>query len=308
MKVLVYNRKVPDVWLKAVAEALPEAEVRYWVEEECQNWQADYAVVWKPPEVFFRQQTQLKAVFNQGVGVDSLIALSSLPKDLPIFKLRGVGMEELMADYVTYGLLHFYRGFDCYRQQQSEANWHPQTIESKSNWTVGVLGLGVIGKAVASAVSGLGFPVIGWSRTEKTIEGVNSVSGDEGLEHVLSHSRVLVSLLPSTPETRQLLNQSTLAKLPKGSVLINGGRGDVIDLDALQQALKSDHMRGAVLDVFEKEPLESGHPLWQNSRVIITPHIAAPTPVAQALEQIAADIEQIEKGQMPQSIDKSLGY
>ncbi|MGI9279123.1 MAG: 2-hydroxyacid dehydrogenase [Endozoicomonas sp.] len=308
MKILVYNRKNSEVWTSAVRKAFPDADVRHWVEEECHDWLADYAVIWQPPASFFLQQTQLKAVFNQGVGVDSLVNLGSLPVDLPVFKLRGVGMEEYMSDYVTYGLLHFYRDFDLYRQQQSDVLWQQHNIDQKSDWTVGILGMGVIGKAVAKAVSALGFPVIGWSRTEKQIEGVESVSGDEGLEHLLKHSRVLVSLLPSTPATRKLLNQKTLEKLPRDSVLINGGRGDVIDMEALQQVLESGHMRGAMLDVFEVEPLDKNHPLWKNSRVIITPHIAAPTPIEQALEQIVADVAGIEQGEMPPAIDKSLGY
>ncbi|WP_062268237.1 2-hydroxyacid dehydrogenase [Endozoicomonas arenosclerae] len=308
MKILVYNRKNSEVWTSAVRNAFPDADVRHWVEGDCHDWLADYAVIWQPPAAFFQQQTQLKAVFNQGVGVDSLVSLESLPADLPVFKLRGVGMEEYMSDYVTYGLLHFYRDFDLYRQHQSDKQWQPHRIAQKSDWTVGILGLGVIGKAVAEAVSHLGFPVIGWSRSEKTVQGVNCVSGKEGLDHLLRESRVLVSLLPSTPSTHKLLNQETLTKLPEGGVLINGGRGDVIDIEALQVLLKSGHMRGAMLDVFEKEPLEDSHPFWNNSKVMITPHIAAPTPVAQALEQIVADIALIEQGEMPPAIDKSLGY
>ncbi|KEQ16840.1 2-hydroxyacid dehydrogenase [Endozoicomonas numazuensis] len=308
MRILVYNKKDGEVWTAAVKKAFPDADVRHWVEEESHDWLADYAVIWQPPDSFFVQQSRLKAVFNQGVGVDSLVNINSLPADLPVFKLRGVGMEEYMSDYVTYGLLHFYRDFDLYRQQQSSPLWKQHRIDPKSDWTVGVLGMGVIGKAVAKTISGLGFPVIGWSRTEKQIEGVKCVAGDEGLQHLLKHSRALVSLLPSTPATQKLLNQKTLEQLPKDSVLINGGRGDVLDLEALEHVLKSGHVRGAMLDVFEIEPLEKKHPLWKNSRVIITPHIAAPTPIEQALEQIVADVAQIEQGEMPPEIDKSLGY
>ena len=308
MKILVYNRKDGDLWSAAVRKAFPEADVRKWVEEDCYDWLADYAVIWKPPDNFFRQQTQLKAVFNQGVGVDSLINLESLPAKLPVFKLRGVGMEEYMSDYVTYGLLHFYRDMDLYRQQQEGANWRPYKVAPKSDWTVGILGLGVIGQAVAQTVRALGFPVIGWSRTEKHIEGVESVSGEKGLAHLLSHSRVVVSLLPSTEATRKLLNQDTLKRLPYDSVLINGGRGDVVDVEALQSVLASGNMRGAMLDVFEHEPLDRTHALWKNSKVLITPHVAAPTPIEQALDQIAVDIALIEQGDMPPAIDKTLGY
>lgn len=308
MKIIVYNKKNSELWTSAVRNAFPDADVRHWVEEACHDWLADYAVIWQPPAEFFQQQTQLKAVFNQGVGVDGLVNIESLPADLPVFKLRGVGMEEYMSDYVIYGLLHFYRDFDYYRQQQLDSHWQPHKISKKSEWTVGILGLGVIGKAVAKAVSDSGFPVIGWSRTEKQVDGVNAVSGDAGLDYLLKHSRVLVNLLPSTPSTQKLLNQKALEKLPEDSVLINGGRGDVIEIEALQNLLETGRMRGAVLDVFEVEPLDNKHPLWQNRRVIVTPHVAAPTPIERAMEQIVADVALIEQGEMPPAIDKSLGY
>ena len=308
MKIVVYNNKSGEIWAAAVQKTFPGAEVRQWQECREENWLADYAVIWQPPIELFQQQTHLKAAFNQGVGVDHLVSLEGLPKDLPIFKLRGVGMEETMSDYVTYGLLHFYRGFDRYRSQQGENRWKAHRIEKKEDWRVGVLGLGVIGKAVASSISAMGFPVLGWSRSNKELEGINCYSGKQGLDEVLANAKVLVTLLPSTPETNKLIDQDNLNKMSPGSVLINGGRGNVLDLDAVRSALDSGHLRGAMLDVFEHEPLDQDHPLWQYQQVIITPHIAAPTPVDQAMSQIASDIAMIEAGQMPPTIDRNLGY
>ncbi|MGI9275212.1 MAG: 2-hydroxyacid dehydrogenase [Endozoicomonas sp.] len=304
----MYNKKSGEIWTSAVQRTFPAAEVRQWQECREENWLADYAVVWQPPIELFHQQTRLKAAFNQGVGVDHLISLEGLPEDLPIFKLRGVGMEESMSDYITYGLLHFFREFDRYRNQQAGRVWKGHRIESKSDWTVGILGLGVIGRAVASSISSLGFPVMGWSRSEKQIDGIHCYAGENGLDEVVSRSRVLVSLLPATVETRNLIDQKMLGKLPGDSVLINGGRGSVVDLDAVQAALDTGQLRGAMLDVFEHEPLDRDHPLWACSQVIITPHIAAPTPVSEAMKQIATNIRMIESGEMPEAIDRSSGY
>ena len=308
MKIVVYNKKSGDKWEASVKKAFPDADVRQWQGNSSLNWLADYAVVWQPPVELFKEQTSLKAVFNQGVGVDHLVNMPDLPDHLPVFKLRGIGMETLMSDYVAYGVMHFFRNFDVYRQQQNNNVWQAYRVPEKSDWTVGVLGLGTIGKAVAEHMSRQGFPVCGWSRSPKDIEGVRTFTGEKGLNELLKQSRVLVSLLPATDETYRLLNEEALSELPEGSVLINGGRGSVIDLEAVQSLLDSKHLRGAVLDVFEKEPLDENHPLWQYEQVIITPHISAPTPREKAMEQIAAYIEQIENGSMPEPIDRSLGY
>ena len=308
MKIVVYNKEAGDKWDAAVKQAFPEADVRQWHENQASGWLADYGVIWQPPIEFFTEQTALKAVFNQGVGVDHLVNMEGLPEGLPIYKLRGAGMEKLMSEYVAYGLMHFYRNFDVYRQQQSKNVWRGYKIADKSQWSVGVLGLGTIGTAVARHIASMGFPVNGWSRSHKQFEGVRAFTGKDGLNDLLKQSRVLVSLLPATEATYRLLNEHSLALLPADSVLINGGRGSVIDLDAVQNLLDKKHLRGAVLDVFEKEPFDESHPLWQYEQVVITPHISAPTPREKAMEQIASYIEQFELGVIPEPIDRSLGY
>lgn len=308
MKIVVYNREAGDKWEAAVKQAFPAADVRQWCENQASEWLADYGVIWQPPIEFFENQTALKAVFNQGVGVDHLVNMKGFPEELPIYKLRGVGMEKLMLEYVAYGVMHFYRNFDVYRQQQEKRLWKGFKIADKSQWTVGILGLGTIGKAVATHIRELGFPVYGWSRSPKDIKGVRTFTGNDGLNELLKQSRVLVSLLPATESTYRLLNHKSLAQLPEGSVLINGGRGSVIDLEAVQNLLDTRHLRGAVLDVFEKEPLDENHPLWQYEQVMITPHVSAPTPRGKAMEQIASYIEQFELGVIPEPIDRSLGY
>ncbi|MYL22177.1 glyoxylate/hydroxypyruvate reductase A, partial [Halobacillus litoralis] len=173
-----------------------------------------------PPEELLREQTQLKAMINLGAGVDYLLRTPGRPKEVPIAKLRDAGMSELMADYVLYGVLHFYRSFDRYAAQQANAQWQPHPVEEKSQWPVGVLGLGAIGAHVAETLSQAGFPVSGWSRSPKRIEGVNCLHGDDGLENILSQAKTLITLLPDTTETRGIINAKRLGQLPQGASLI----------------------------------------------------------------------------------------
>lgn len=227
-------------------------------------------------------------------------------------KLRDAGMGELMADYVLYGVLHFYRSMDSYATQQQSATWKPQAVPEKTQWPVGVLGLGAIGSYVATHLSQAGFPVLGWSRSAKQISGVCCLHGDEGLDELLGQVQSLVTILPDTAATEGILNAERLAKLPEGASVINPGRGSLIDeqalLDALGETNKPGHLRGALLDVFCEEPLPTNHPLWQHPNVVVTPHMAAPTPLNDAIDQVIAYIKAFEAGESLATISPAAGY
>ncbi|BBI63750.1 hypothetical protein HSBAA_50560 [Vreelandella sulfidaeris] len=176
--------------------------------------------------------------------MDYLLKTPGLPRDVPIVKLRDAGMGELMADYVLYGVLHFYRSMDRYLTQQQSATWQPQEVVDKSQWPVGVLGLGAIGGYVASALQQAGFPVLGWSRSPKQINGVQCFHGDDGLTELLGQVQSLITILPDTAATKHILNAERLAQLPKGASVINPGRGSLIDEQALLHALGSTDQPG----------------------------------------------------------------
>ncbi|MFN2408817.1 MAG: 2-hydroxyacid dehydrogenase, partial [Halomonas sp.] len=254
----------------------------------------------------------LKGIINLGAGVDYLLKTPGLPTDVPIVKLRDAGMGELMADYVLYGVLHFYRSMDCYAAQQQRSCWQPQNVVAKSQWPVGILGLGAIGRYVAEALHQAGFPVLGWSRSPKQITGVHCYHGDDGLDELLGQVQTVVTILPDTPATRHILDAKRLAELPEGASVINPGRGSLIDEQALLEALGNDsqsgHIRGALLDVFEEEPLSDDHALWQHPRVLITPHMAAPTPLDDAIDQVIAYLKAFETGEPVTTIDPEAGY
>ncbi|MCW4148960.1 MULTISPECIES: 2-hydroxyacid dehydrogenase [Halomonadaceae] len=311
MKIIVHIDEAA-AWQNALADAFPDAQVVTSDAPADQRQNADYLAVWKAPAHLIEEQTHLKGIINLGAGVDYLLKTPGLPTDVPIVKLRDAGMGELMADYVLYGVLHFYRSMDRYAAQQQDATWQPQDVVAKSQWPVGVLGLGAIGRYVAGALHQAGFPVLGWSRSPKQITGVHCYHGDEGLAALLGQVQTVVTILPDTAATRHILDAQQLAKLPKGASVINPGRGSLIDEQALLEALghnsQPGHIRGALLDVFEAEPLSDDHPLWQHPRVIITPHMAAPTPLNDAIDQVIAYIKALEAGESVTTIDPEAGY
>ncbi|MBE0488068.1 MAG: glyoxylate/hydroxypyruvate reductase A [Halomonas sp.] len=314
MKVLVHIDEA-EQWRDALAERLPEAEVITSAAPPEQRRQADYLAVWKPPEALLREPGALKGIVNLGAGVDALLNNPGLPEGVPIVKLRDAGMGELIGDYVRYGLLHFQRDFDRYRRQQHAGEWREHAVMDKADWPVGVLGLGAIGAKVAAMVADDGFPVHGWSRTPKALDGITCHHGDDGLEALLGRISTLVLLLPDTPATRHLIDARALSLLPEGASLINPGRGTLIDEAALLAALgpvddagSVGRLRGALLDAFPREPLPEASPLWRHPRVWITPHMAGPTPLGAALDQVAEALRAFEAGEVQDTVDPNAGY
>lgn len=308
MRILVHIDDA-EAWRDALVRRLPEAEV-FISTEDVDG--IDYLAVWKPPAALLERHAGAKGIVNLGAGVDALLNNPGLPKDVPIVKLRDAGMGELMADYVRYGVLYFQRDFDRYLRQEGQAEWREIPVVAKRDWGVGILGLGAIGTHVAQALAADGFPVHGWSRSPKQIEGVTCHYGDSGLTDLLGQVRTLVTLLPDTPQTHHIVNAGTLAALPDGATLINPGRGTLIDEPALIEALgegeREGRLRGALLDAFPEEPLAADNPLWHHPRVRITPHMAAPTPVEDAADQVGEIIRAWNAGEPVNTVDPKAGY
>ena len=311
MRVLLHIDDI-DTWRQALAERLPEAEIVTADDPADKRRNADHLAVWQPPEALLAEQAQAKGIINLGAGVDALLNNPALPENVPIVKLRDAGMAELIADYARYGILHFQRDFDRYRRQQAQREWREHAVVDKHDWPVGVLGLGAIGTKVAAMLAADGFPVHGWSRTPKSLDGIQCHHGDTGLTTLLSQVRSLVLLLPSTSSTRHIIGAEALAALPKGASLINPGRGSLIDeaalLDALGEGAQEGRLRGAILDAFPEEPLPATSPLWTHPRIWITPHMAGPTPLGEAVDQVVAAIRAFEAGDMIEYVDRDAGY
>ena len=294
-----------EPWLQGLGQALPGATIEVWQPGAAP---ADYAVVWAPPQQFLDEQPGLKALFNIGAGVDALLKLQ-LPSGAQVVRLDDAGMSVQMAEYVSHAVIRHFREFDGYEADMREGRWSFRKPRSRADFPVGVMGLGVLGARVAQALSVFEFPVHGWSRTPKVLEGVRTHHGDVGLQTFLSSCRVLVNLLPLTPDTRDILNRETLGRLLPGGYLVNVARGAHLVEEDLLALLDSGHLAGATLDVFRTEPLPPEHPFWRHPKLTLTPHTSARTLRDESIAQIAGKIRALEAGQpIAGLVDRVRGY
>jgi glyoxylate/hydroxypyruvate reductase A len=297
--------RAADAWRDALAKALPEARIAMWPDGASDP---AYACVWRPPAELFARVRPAKAIFNLGAGVDTLLAVPTLPRDVPVIRLEDAGMAEQMAEYATLAVLRAYREADVYAAEQREARWHPRERRAKAGFGVGLLGCGVLGRAVAAALAPFGFPLAGWSRTGKAPPGVAAYGPDQ-FASFLGASHALVCTLPLTARTTGLLDRAALAWLPRGAHVINVARGEiVVDADLLA-LLDEGHLGGATLDVFRVEPLPAGHAFWHHPRITVTPHVSAVTLIPESAAQVAVKIRRIERGETVTGVvDRDRGY
>ena len=235
-----------------------------------------------------------------------------LPEGCQVVRLDDAGMSVQMAEYVCHALIRHFREFDHYAADVAQGKWSYRRPHSRAEYPVGVMGLGALGTRVAQAVAQFDFPVNGWSRTPRELPGVRCFAGAEGLNGFLAASRVLVNLLPLTPDTRDILNRDTLSRLRAGGYLINVARGAHLVDDDLIALLDSGHLAGATLDVFRVEPLPAEHPFWRHPKVTVTPHTSARTLRAESIAQIATKIHRLLAGEsidnLPGVVDSARGY
>ena len=294
-----------EPWLQVLRAALPTAKVLLW---EPGAPLADYAVVWAPPQQFFDEQPQLKAVFNIGAGVDALLKLR-LPPNALVVRLDDAGMSVQMAEYVCHAVIRHFRELDAYEADTRQGTWSFRKPRSRADFPVGIMGLGVLGERVARSLVGFEFPVMGWSRTPKSVDGVQCFAGEQGFADFLAASRVLVCLLPLTPETRDIMNLTNMSRLQSGAYIINVARGAHLVEDDLLALLDSGHLAGATLDVFRTEPLPAGHPFWQHPKIVVTPHTSARTLRSESITQITSKITAIQRGEpVAGVVEPSRGY
>jgi len=309
MKIIFYLPAInPELWLDAIAAALPDAEVWMWTPDTTRR-QADYAIVWAPPAELFSSQRGLKAVFNLGAGVDGVLALPNMPEGVPLVRLSDAGMAVQMAEYVCHALIRHTREFAVYDAQQNDHQWKKRRPINRETFPVGVMGLGSIGSHVAEVVSIFGYPTFGWSLSPKSLHGVTTFSGYDLFDDFLHSVRVLVCSLPLTPKTEGILNSTTLSKLKPNGYLINVGRGRHLVEEDLLALLDDGTLAGAALDVVCEEPLPAHHAFWAHPKITLTPHISAVTMREQSVAQIAKKIQALERGEVIDGVvDFDRGY
>ena len=256
----------------------------------------------------FTPYTGLKAILNIWAGVEKVLAIPTLPRDVPLCRMVEPGLTLGMVDYVVGHVTRYHIDVDA-DLRGLDGGWTKPFPPLARDRCVAVLGLGEIGAEVARALAALRFDTLGWSRSPKAVEGVRCLAGPEGLETVLAHAEILVLLLPATPATENLLDDATLARARPGLRIVNGGRGELIDDDALLRALDAGRVAHATLDVFREEPLPRDHPYRHHPRVTVTPHIASATRPETAAPEIVAQLARAARGApLLHVVDRAAGY
>lgn len=273
------------------------------------DFDAQWAIGWAPPPDFFGRYPRLRGFFASGAGVDSLLRHPGLPEDLPVFRIEDAGMGELMADYCLHELLRIAGRHDRYAAQQTARVWHEHAGHTRAELPVGVFGVGVLGAHVAHHLARAGFPVCGYARSAKMLDGIEVLHGAERWTEFLARTRVLVLLAPRTPHTENLIDRSVFDRMQPGGWLINVARGAlVVDADLIA-ALDSGRLAGATLDVFRQEPLPDDHPFWTHPRIRITPHASAPTQIPVSAAQVATKLAAFARGDTPSGlVERGRGY
>ena len=267
----------------------------------------DY-IVYAPTSALqdFAPYTNTKAVLSLWAGVEKIVTNETLT--MPLARMVDPGMTQSMTEWVTGHVMRYHLGMDAHIVNPDQ-NWVWHSNPLAQERTVCFLGLGELGTAAARSLLSLNFNVTGWSRSPKSIDGVRTFHGDDGLRHALGTADILVLLLPDTAATEKTLNSETISLLPKGARILNPGRGPLIDDAALLDALNSGHIAHATLDVFRVEPVPVNHPYWSHPNVTVTPHIAAATRPITSAKEIALNIKRCQAGEpMLNLVDRKRGY
>ncbi len=300
----------PERWTEyegPLSAALTTAGIDANLTTECPPEEVDY-IVYAPNSTVqdFTPYTRCKAVLNLWAGVEHVVGNPTLT--VPLCRMVDPGMTQGMMEWVVGHVMRHHLGMDRNILGQN-GTWSPHVPPLAQERRVTVLGLGELGSACATTLSHLGFDVAGWSRRPKDIAGITCLHGDDGLETALARADILVLLLPKTAATENLINAGRLARMPKGAMIVNPGRGQLIDDDALLDALNSDRIAHATLDVFRVEPLPVDHPFWAHAKVTVTPHIASETRVRTSSEVVAENVRRGETGEpFLHVVDRTAGY
>lgn len=313
MAVLLIGEIDPtDTWFRQfIAElkkSMPNIDLRLF--PDCGKFEdIEIALAWKPPLGALYKFPNLKLVISLGAGINHILRDSNLPQNISIVRLISPAQTLQMAEYVNLAVLFFQRRLLDYQQLQKTQLWEYLPISNAKSFTVGIMGLGAFGSTVAKRLKDTGFSVRGWSRNSKAIEGINCFYGQEQFKLFLSECRVLVCLLPITPETENILNTDTFSALPQGAYLVNVARGKHLVEADLLSALDSGEIAGAFIDVFSIEPLPKDHPFWFHPKIIVTPHISAAGIPSEFAVQIVNTINNFQNDQpLENLVDLSRGY
>ena len=287
------------IWRQWVQAELPEMDVRVHPDDGDVN-EIKYVAVWKHPHGILKKYPNLKAILSLGAGVDHILSDPDLPEGIPIVRLVDKKLTHEMCFHALHWVLHFHSDHFLYMKQQKDKKWQQQGSIQPEDRTVGIMGLGNIGRGIGDSLVNQGFKVLGWGANQKSSLGdIKYFFGKVQLSDFLVKTNILINVLPFSKDTKNMLRKDELKFLPRGSFIINMGRGGIINEADLLSLLDENHITAAALDVFEQEPLSTKNPLWSHPSVYITPHIAGQSNPQSSAKTIAENIRRIEDGKMP---------
>lgn len=263
----------------------------------------DYVLSFRPPAGLLNSFPNLKATFSLGAGVDGFLSDPDYPKRVPLVRFADKTLSAEMAQFVVVHVLIRHRQQRLFDDAQAKRQWRQRMLPRRTEDTrIGMLGLGEIGSFTARRLMELGFPVSSWSRGRKNIAGLKSFAGDAELHAFLAQTDILVCLLSLTRQTTGILSAKAFAAMPEDGFVINVARGGHLVEADLIAAINSGHLSGAVLDVFDEEPLPQTSPLWRHPKITVTPHIAAISQPSVAIKFVFDGIAMFERGERPDNI------
>jgi len=302
MSILLNNNGYDnETWYQELTAQFPDRPIYIYNQTDRLDEISDeinYAVIWNHPANDLKRYRNLKGILLLGAGTEHIDADSEVP-EVPVVRLIDPEVLKDMGLYTLYWVMNQHRLYDTYRQQQKQLHWLRHNIPQPADIRITVLGLGAVGKEVASRLSVNGYSVSGWDAYPQQREGVDCFHGNAQLPKALEQADILVNCLPLTSSTKGFINSALLDKLPKGGALINISRGEIVNDTALLDALESDHLEHAILDAFSVEPLPTTSPYWRHPKITVTPHMSGATYARSAVKLIADNIRRIENGEQP---------
>lgn len=306
---ILYRSDAPRAaaWASYFAEHAPDLDLRVWPDAGKLD-EVEYLIAWQAPAEFLATLPRLKVLFSSGAGVDH-VDFSAVPAHIPIVRMVEPGIINGMVEYVSLAVLALHRDFFDYVAAKAARVWNPLEVPPASARSIGVMGMGSLGRAVLERLGTYGFRLRGWNRSLRRMDGVESFAGPDQLQPFLEGCDILICLLPLTPATRGILNRKLFSALPAGAALINVGRGPhLVDADLLE-ALDSGRLSRAILDVTDPEPLPAEHPFWTHPRVLVTPHVASMTQPETAAPILLENVRRHRRGEpLLDLVDRSRGY
>ena len=307
LAVIRNDHKTPG-WLEAFREADPHV-AGYDYARPHPKEAVTMAAVWKHPKGSLSEYPNLRAVHGLGAGVDFILEDPDLRPEWPVLRVTDPYLAADMAEYILAQVLAYLRQLPDYQIDKSRAQWKPRPYRRIGDVTVGLMGLGTLGRAAARLLASAGFSCCGWTRSSAPNTGFPVYTGPQELNPFLASADVLVCLLPLTQQTRGILNRETFRALPQGAYLMNVARGPLLVEEHLLEALDGGKLSGACLDVFAQEPLPAGHPFWDHPAVQLTPHIASVSEPGSVVPQILANYRALLKGEkLHNLVSRGLGY